>query len=179
MRNSTPTEPCSHIPSREGADLCDLIPLRIPEIYDILDLPWEDERAVARAAEKTGPIVWRNLAELLKELCGESLSVLKTPGEGGLRVERTTKKTAGKTLSILHLLNYDVPGPGCPVDGPLRELREIPCRIPLKEAAEVRKVLFYTPEKEEDRDLPWTVDNGYLCLSVPELRIYAVVAFFT
>ena len=161
------------------ADLCDLIPLRVPEVYDILDLPWEDERAVARAAEKTGPIVWRNLAELLKELCGESLSVLKTPGEGGLRVERTTKKTAGKTLSILHLLNYDVPGPGCPVDGPLRELREIPCRIPLKEAAEVRKVLFYTPEKEEDRDLPWTVDNGYLCLSVPELRIYAVVAFFT
>jgi hypothetical protein len=111
--------------------------------------------------------------ELGDALMGQEAASLRVAPEAGpgVRLNAFSAPEAGSPL-VIHVVNYDAPLGVEP--GPLPEHENVALSVPLPEGAQVTGVTAFDPDGEP-QDLAFQVGGERVHVTLPRLRIYAVV----
>lgn len=111
--------------------------------------------------------------ELGDALMGQEAASLRVAPEAGpgVRLNAFIAPEAGSPL-VVHVVNYDAPLGVEP--GPLPEHENVALSVPLPEGAQVTGVTAFDPDGEP-QDLAFQVGGERVHVTLPRLRIYAVV----
>lgn len=156
-------------------DLRKWIPRRIWEIHDIEDAMKDEykDAVLPDVVKKAGavPEVDLRLAAILNDLAGRDLSVLAPNAPITIRAS-AWRGTGSDHSVVLHLVNYDIPGPGLsvgepvPVTGVDVRLRTGPLPV---------KSVFAGSPWEKPKELPCRRIGATLRFTVPRIQVYQVI----
>jgi hypothetical protein len=156
-------------------DIFRWIPERIRLMHDIGDATSEELTAkvipsLGKGADERSMTDTR-LADILDGLAGRRLSILGEAVPTTLRVSAWVSHAKGQSI-VLHLLNYDVPGPGLPA-GPHVPVENVQVRLPVGEKR-VSRVVAANPWTEA-QELHFRKREGIVSFVVPKVDIYLAI----
>jgi len=158
-------------------DIRTWFPKRSWQIHDLMDYHITMDRLRDSlidelvAASGDEPADDPRLGLLLNELVNSSLSILD--GQPTLRIAAWMKPEP--TSLVLHLINYDVPGPGIQSDVGAVPAKDVHLSIPVPGGFVVSRVELATPWTSDVAELGWCDVNGRIELTVPQVDVYTVL----
>ena len=159
-------------------DVFSWLPKRSWQIHDLADVGVEElTKAILPAlaeAAKNEPADDPRLLEMLDRLVRRPLPVLSSKTPHTLRVS-AWRKTRGNPSLLVQLLNYDVPGPGLPVEGEAMPVENVEVRLLLPNAMRVNIVLSANPWEPQERDLSFHQRGDEVRFTVPRVNIYQAI----
>ena len=160
------------------ADFERWLPERAWRIHDLKDYHVGIERLENGLVDELVELAKREpdddprLAKLLDDMADRELSIL--PGAPPTLRAAVWVREFPRPSAVVHLVNYDIPGPGTPKDGKPVPVRKVRVSLPLPEAMEPRKIVAAQPEGDET-DIPFKVNNDRVEFVVPEVEVYLAV----
>lgn len=158
-------------------DVFSWLPKRSRQMVDLADLHEEElgglYAEIAHAASQE-PTDDPRLREALERLAGGQLAVLGSKAPPTLRVSAWARNRRSPSV-VLHLVNYNAPGPGTPSEGEVIPVENVEVKLWLPEGMRVRSVTSANPWKPDGEELSFSQRPDGVRFLVPRVDAYEAV----
>ena len=158
-------------------DIREWLPKKRCQVHELADMRWDElaERVVPelqREAPTEDP-TRQCFARLLDELAGYRLSALADETPYTLRVA-AWEDVDGRSV-VLHLVNYDAPGPTLPETGRVVPVEDVRISLPLRAGRAPSRAWLMDPWHPDPAEMACRTESNRFETAIPKVDTYAVL----